>query len=108
VIQSILLSKGPPNAVALFACPGVTNMPERHLIDEDLAAYFTGRPKSTIRRWAAEGRITRHHDHRARRNGVRYNLWELPAATRDPDTKALIAAGATPPIKDQADELVAA
>jgi hypothetical protein len=107
VIHSIFLSKGPPPPVALSRAPGVNNMPQ-HLIDEDLAAYFTGRPKSTIRRWAAEGRITRHQDHGLRRNGVRYDVMELPAATRDPDTKALIQAGATPPIKDQASDLIAA
>lgn len=82
-------------------------MPEAHLIPEDLAAYFVGRPASTIRRWAAEGRITRHEDHSDRRNGVRYDLWELPAATRDPDTKALIAPGQAPPVKATADLLAA-
>lgn len=83
-------------------------LPEQHLVDEDLAAYFIGRPKSTIRRWAAEGRIARHEDHSDRRNGVRYDLWELPAATRDPDTKTLIAPGEAPPVKAAADLLAAA
>lgn len=107
MIHSIFLSKGPPKPVALLRALGVINMPQ-HLIDEDLAAYFTGRPKSTIRRWAAEGRITRHQDHATRRNGVRYDVMELPAATRDPDTKALIQPGAAPPVKDHASDLIAA
>ena len=81
-------------------------MPGPHLIPEDLAAYFVGRPKSTIRRWAAEGRIARYEDRSSRRNGVRYNVMELPAATRDPDTKALITPGEAPPIK--AADLIAA
>lgn len=53
------------------------------LIPEDLAAELTQRPPVTIRRWAREGRITRHADPGRRRNGVLYDLDELPAATRD-------------------------
>lgn len=73
-------------------------MPELHLVTEDLAAYWTGRPASTIRRWAAEGRIARHEDHSQRGNGVRYDIWELPAATRDAN-KRLIEAATAPPIR---------
>jgi hypothetical protein len=69
---------------------------ERHLVEEDLAAYWTGRPASTIRRWAAEGRIRRYPDTSDRRNGVRYDLMELPAAVRDPDTLAIIRPGMAP------------
>lgn len=72
-------------------------MPE-HLVDEELAAYWTGRPPSTIRRWAAERRITRHAASGNRRNGVRYNLAELPAATRD-DDKNVITPGEAPPVR---------
>lgn len=99
MIHSIFLSKGPPKPVAFSRAPGVTTMPQ-HLIDEDLAAYFTGRPKSTIRRWAAEGRITRHQGNGLRRNGVRYDVMELPAATRDPDSRELLEPGATPPVRE--------
>lgn len=53
------------------------------LIPEDLAAEYTGRPGSTIRRWAAEGRITRHG---RGRGCVRYDLSELPHATRCEET----------------------
>jgi hypothetical protein len=77
-------------------------MPEQHLVTEDLAAYWVGRPASTIRRWAAEGRITRVEDHTGRRNGVRYDLWELPAAVRDEDTKAVLEPGQAPPPKNTA------
>lgn len=71
-----------------------------HLIPEDLAAYFTGRPAGTIRRWATEGRITR-HPAPGRSNGVLYDVFELPAARRDPDTGELLAAADTPPLLAQ-------
>ncbi|GAA4824332.1 DNA-binding protein [Streptomyces ziwulingensis] len=70
------------------------------IVTEDLAAYWTGRPPATIRRWAAEGRLTRHRDNGRRRNGVLYDLTELPAATRDNDTRELITPAETPPIID--------
>jgi hypothetical protein len=70
------------------------------LVTEDLAAYWTGRPPATIRRWAAEGRLTKHRDHGRRRNGVLYDLAELPAAKRDPDTRELIAPAEAPPVID--------
>ncbi|MFF8589960.1 DNA-binding protein [Streptomyces sp. NPDC015220] len=70
------------------------------LVTEDLAAYWTGRPATTIRRWAAEGRLTRHHDPARRRNGVLYDLAELPEAKRNPDTRELIEPGPTPDIID--------
>lgn len=50
------------------------------LVTEELAALWTGRPASTIRRWAAEGRITRHGHGRGH---VRYDLAELNAKTED-------------------------
>ncbi|WP_063886217.1 MULTISPECIES: hypothetical protein [unclassified Streptomyces] len=81
-------------------------MPEQ-LITEDLAAYWTGRPATTIRRWAAEGRLTRHQDRSRRRNGVLYSLDELPAAERDADTRVLITPAPTPPILGQHDVLAA-
>ncbi|WP_431781722.1 helix-turn-helix domain-containing protein [Streptomyces chumphonensis] len=61
-------------------------MPSPKLIDLTLAVHVTRRPASTIRRWALEGRITRYPDPARRRNGVLYNLWELPHATRDEQT----------------------
>jgi hypothetical protein len=76
------------------------------LVPEDLAAYWTGRPATTIRRWAAEGRLTRHHNPQ-RRNGVLYDLAELPEAVRDEDTLALIESGPTPPVIDAAPLLAA-
>jgi hypothetical protein len=85
---------------------GGERMPEQ-LVPEDLAAYWTGRPATTIRRWAAEGRLTRHHDPARRRNGVLYDLAELPEAKRDKDTRALITPAATPPVIDQAPLLAA-
>jgi hypothetical protein len=85
---------------------GGEHMPEQ-LITEDLAAYWTGRPATTIRRWAAEGRLTRHQDHGRRKNGVLYSLDELPAAERDADTRALITPAPTPPILGQHDSLAA-
>ena len=80
-----------------FRMFGGDHMPEQ-LVTEDLAAYWTGRPATTIRRWAAEGRLTRHHDRARRRNGVLYDLAELPEARRDADTRALIAPAATPDV----------
>ncbi|MDX2838016.1 DNA-binding protein [Streptomyces ipomoeae] len=77
------------------------------LVTEDLAAYWTGRPATTIRRWAAEGRLTRHYDRTRRRNGVLYDLAELPEATRDSDTRELIEPGPTPDIIKSAPPLAA-
>lgn len=85
---------------------GGDHMPGQ-FITEDLAAYWTGRPATTIRRWAAEGRLTRHQDRSRRRNGVLYSLDELPVAERDADTRALIAPGSTPPILGHHDLLAA-
>jgi hypothetical protein len=82
-------------------------MPEQHLVTEDLAAYWVGRPPSTIRRWAAERRITRHHATSGRRNGVLYDLWELPAARRDETTRAVIEPGAAPPLPQAAGQAAA-
>jgi hypothetical protein len=77
------------------------------LVPEDLAAYWTGRPATTIRRWAAEGRLTRHRDPARRRNGVLYDLAELPEARRDSDTRKLIEPGSTPDIIKSAHPLAA-
>jgi hypothetical protein len=45
------------------------------LVDGPMAAAWTGRPQSTLRRWAHEGRITRYGP-----PGVAmYDLDELPA-----------------------------
>lgn len=59
--------------------------PKQVLIPEDLAVEWTQRSAVTIRRWAHEGRITRYSDPKRRRNGVLYDLDELPHATRDED-----------------------
>lgn len=77
------------------------------LVTEDLAAYWTGRPPATIRRWAAEGRLTRHRDPGRRRNGVLYDLAELPVAERDKDTRALITPADAPPVIERATLLAA-
>lgn len=68
------------------------------LIPVDLAAHVAGHPEATIRRWAGEGRITRHKDSARRKNGVLYDIDEIPEAKRDKDTLALIEPGATPPV----------
>jgi len=77
------------------------------LLPVDLAAHVAGRPEATIRRWAAEGRLTRHQDHRRRKNGVLYDMDEIPEAKRDKDTLELLEPGATPPILGQPDLLAA-
>lgn len=68
------------------------------LIPIDLAAHVAGHPAATIRRWAAEGRLTRYPDSARRKNGVLYNIDEIPEAQRDKDTLKLIEPGATPPV----------
>lgn len=77
------------------------------LIPVDLAAHVAGHPEATIRRWACEGRLTRYKDSSRRKNGVLYDIDEIPEAKRDKDTLALIESGATPPIIEAA-SLVAA
>ncbi|MDX3324775.1 DNA-binding protein [Streptomyces sp. ME02-6979-3A] len=79
----------------------------RLLLPVDLAAHVAGRPEATIRRWAAEGRLTRHQDRGRRKNGVLYNMDEIPEAKRDKDTLELIEPGATPPLLCQPDLLAA-
>jgi len=65
------------------------------LITEDMAAYRSGRPGSTIRRWAAEGRIRRYG---AGRGQVRYDLHDLPVATRDEYTGEILDREPAPPL----------
>lgn len=77
------------------------------LLPEDLAAYVAGRPPGTIRRWAAEGRLTRHEDLSRRKNGVLYDFDELPIAERDKDTRALITPADAPPVIERATLLAA-
>lgn len=67
------------------------------LVDPEAAAYWTGRPTSTLRRWAHEGRITTYGSGRGR---IRYDLAELPKAHRDEWTRELINPGDTPPIPE--------
>jgi hypothetical protein len=50
------------------------------MVTAELAALYSGRPVSTIRRWAAEGRIKRYG---SGRGNVRYNVFELPRKTVD-------------------------
>jgi hypothetical protein len=52
------------------------------LVTEEYAAIWTGRPPSTIRRWAAEGRITRYGHGRG---NIRFDLSELPSKYEDKD-----------------------
>jgi len=68
------------------------------LIPVDLAAHVAGHPEATIRRWACEGRLTRYKDSSRRKNGVLYDIDEIPEAKRDKDTLTLIEPGPTPPI----------
>lgn len=65
------------------------------LVTEEDAAWYTGRPGVTIRRWAHEGRIQRYGSGRGQ---VRYNAFELPHASRDEYTGDLLAPGETPPM----------
>jgi hypothetical protein len=74
-------SKGRPQRGGLFALSGVIHMPP-FLVTEELAVIWTGRPASTIRRWASEGRITRHGHGRG---NVRYDLAEMHAKTEAGD-----------------------
>lgn len=75
--------------------------PNPILITEDMAAAWTGRPRVTLRRWATEGRITRHPDPGRRRNGVRYDLNELPRQTVDELTDE-VTLGPPPPLPHRA------
>jgi hypothetical protein len=72
------------------------------LVPADLAAYIVGRPEATVRRWAAEGRLTRYEDLKRRKNGVLYDFDELPIAERDKDTCALITPADAPPVHETA------
>lgn len=81
-------------------------MPGR-LVPVDVAAYIVGRPEATVRRWAAEGRLTRYQDPRRRRNGVLYDFDELPIAERDDDTRELLTPADAPPVIERATLLAA-
>lgn len=50
------------------------------LADDHAIAYYTGRTASTIRRWGAEGRVTRYGSGRGK---VLYDAHEFIAAERD-------------------------
>ncbi|RPE27302.1 DNA-binding protein [Kitasatospora cineracea] len=63
-------------------------MPAPVLITTADASLWTGHPQGTIRRWAHEGRITRHPHHP---RGVRLDLNELPPAVNGTP-------GAVPPL----------
>lgn len=67
------------------------------LVPEDLAAYHAGCPLATLRRWAAEGRIRRYAAP-GRRNGVRFDVNELPLAERDEYTREVIHRPPPPPL----------
>lgn len=67
--------------------------PSPFIVSEECAVIWTGRPASTIRRWAAEGRITRHG---TGRGNVRYDLAEMPSKTEDEFGN--IVPGVTPPM----------
>ncbi|MFE9886863.1 DNA-binding protein [Streptomyces scopuliridis] len=67
------------------------------LVNEEAAAYYTGRPGVTIRRWAHEGRIKRYGKGRG---NVRYNVFELNKAERDEWTRELIQPGEAPPLPE--------
>ncbi|MEU8525270.1 DNA-binding protein [Streptomyces sp. NPDC048629] len=65
------------------------------LVNEEAAAYYAGRPRVTIRRWAHEGRIRRYG---SGRGNVRYNVFELNKAERDEFTSELKSPGEVPPL----------
>lgn len=50
------------------------------LVDQAVAAAYTGHPASTIRGWALQGRISRYGRGRGK---VRYDLYELHSETED-------------------------
>lgn len=77
------------------------------LVPTDVAAYIAGRPEATVRRWAAEGRLTRYQNPRCRKNGVLYDFDELPIAERDKDTCALITPADAPPVIERTSLLAA-
>lgn len=77
------------------------------LISVDLAAHVAGHPEATIRRWACEGRLNRYPDSSRRKNGVLYDIDEIPEAKRHKDTLKLIQPGATPPVIGTASLLAA-
>lgn len=79
--------------------PGGGRMPGL-LVPVDLAAHVAGHPQSVIRRWASEGRLTRYPDTSRRKNGVLYDIDEIPEAKRHKDTLTLIEPGAMPPVID--------
>lgn len=62
------------------------------LVQEEYAATWTGRPTSTIRRWASEGRITRYG---SGWGNVRYDLAEM--LPKSEDEFGNVIPGATPP-----------
>ncbi|MDJ0342267.1 DNA-binding protein [Streptomyces sp. H10-C2] len=66
------------------------------LVTEELAVIWTGRPASTIRRWACEGRITRHGHGRG---NVRYDLAELHAKTEDDNGNVIPGAVPAKPVQ---------
>ena len=68
---------------------------EAALVDEEAAAWYAGRPASTIRRWAHEGRINRYG---SGRGNIRYSVYELPHARRDEYTRELLEPGTAPPL----------
>ena len=61
------------------------------LVDQAVAAEYTGHPASTIRGWALQGRISRYGQGRGR---VRYDLLELHSKTQD--DAGVILPGRTP------------
>ena len=62
------------------------------IVTEEFAVIWTGRPASTIRRWACENRITRHGRGRGK---VRYDLAEM--SPKKEDEFGNMTPGATPP-----------
>ncbi|PVC73754.1 DNA-binding protein [Streptomyces sp. CS081A] len=60
------------------------------LVDDNAIAYYTGRTASTIRRWAAEGRVTRYG---SGRGSVLYDAHEFIAAERDEWTGEVLKRG---------------
>lgn len=84
--------------VALFAFSGVRMTDDdAGFVDEEAAAWYAGRPASTIRRWAHEGRIRKCG---SRRTGVRYRVSDLPHGRRDEYTRELLEPGKAPALPE--------
>lgn len=93
----IVTSEGRPRWAAFRVPLEVAMLGKPALIDDKMAAYYTARPSSTIRRWAAEGRITRY---KTESGETRYDVFEFVPALRHPDTSKVERIGGIPSLME--------